>query len=54
MFQRTANFSLPARNAPMTPENERQHKAEYAAAARAALETPFAIGGHPAADPVCP
>jgi cyclohexanone monooxygenase len=47
VFQRTANFSLPARNAPMDPERERRHKAEYAARRAAAADTPFAIGGHP-------
>ncbi|MGH7042360.1 MAG: flavin-containing monooxygenase [Acetobacteraceae bacterium] len=47
VFQRTANFSLPARNAPMDRERERRHKAEYPARRRAAFDTPFAIGGHP-------
>jgi len=47
VFQRTANFSLPARNAPMQAERERAHKAEYPARRRAAYETPFAIGGYP-------
>ncbi|HYX04489.1 MAG TPA: NAD(P)/FAD-dependent oxidoreductase, partial [Reyranella sp.] len=47
VFQRTANFSLPARNAPMDAERERTHKAEYPARRRAAADTPFAIGGHP-------
>lgn len=47
VFQRTANFSLPARNAPMDPEREHRHKAEYPARRRAAFDTPFAIGGHP-------
>ena len=47
VFQRTANFSLPARNGPMEAERERQHKAEYAARRAAAAETPFAIGGYP-------
>ena len=47
VFQRTANFSLPARNMPMPEEKERRHKAEYAARRAAAMETPFAIGGHP-------
>jgi cyclohexanone monooxygenase len=47
VFQRTANFSLPARNGPMEPERERRHKAEYPARRAAAAETPFAIGGHP-------
>ena len=46
VFQRTANFSLPARNTPMPPEKERKHKAEYPARRAAAMETPFAIGGH--------
>src|SRR5262245_5705094 len=47
VFQRTANFSLPARNAPMDVERERKHKAEYPARRAAAADTPFAIGGHP-------
>jgi cyclohexanone monooxygenase len=47
VFQRTANFSLPARNAPMDAERERRHKAEYPTRRAAAAETPFAIGGHP-------
>jgi cyclohexanone monooxygenase len=46
VFQRTANFSLPARNMPMGEEKERRHKAEYAARRRAAYDTPFAIAGH--------
>ena len=48
VFQRTANFSLPARNAPMDPERERRHKEEYVARRRAALDTPFGIAGFPA------
>ena len=47
VFQRTANFSLPAKNAPLEPEKERQHKAEYAQRRRAAYDTPFGISGHP-------
>jgi cyclohexanone monooxygenase len=47
VFQRTANFSLPARNVPMLPEKERAHKAEYPARRRAAYDTPFGIAGHP-------
>ena len=47
VFQRTANFSLPARNAPLDPEKERLHKAEYPARRRAAWDTPFGIGGYP-------
>ncbi|WP_421996063.1 flavin-containing monooxygenase [Reyranella sp.] len=47
VFQRTANFSLPARNAPMDAERERRHKAEYRQRRIAAADTPFAIAGHP-------
>ena len=47
VFQRTANFSLPARNAPMDPEKERHHKSEYRQRRVAALDTPFGIAGHP-------
>ena len=36
VFQRTANFSLPARNEPMSSNKERAHKAEYPARRRAA------------------
>jgi cyclohexanone monooxygenase len=43
VFQRTANFSLPARNAPLVPDKERAHKAEYPERRRAAFETPFGI-----------
>lgn len=31
VFQRTPNYSVPARNAPLTPEQENAHKANYAA-----------------------
>jgi cyclohexanone monooxygenase len=47
VFQRTANFSLPARNAAMDHERERQHKATYPERRRAAYDTPFAIAGYP-------
>ncbi len=47
MFQRTANYILPARNAPMEPEREREHKAHYRERREAAYETPFGIAGHP-------
>ena len=47
VFQRTANFSLPARNAPLDPEKERSHKAEYPERRRAAFDTPFGIAGYP-------
>ena len=48
VFQRTANFSLPARNKPLDPEKEQSHKAHYADRRKAALSTPFGISGHPA------
>jgi cation diffusion facilitator CzcD-associated flavoprotein CzcO len=48
VFQRTANFSLPARNAPLDPAKERAHKAEYPERRRAAFDTPFGIAGYPA------
>ena len=47
VFQRTANFSLPARNAPMDAVKERTHKAEYSERRRAAFDTPFGIAGYP-------
>ena len=47
VFQRTANFSLPARNAPMDPEIEARHKSEYLDRRAAAYETPFGIAGFP-------
>jgi cyclohexanone monooxygenase len=47
VFQRTANFSLPARNAPLDPDKERKHKAEYPERRRAAYDTPFGIAGYP-------
>ncbi len=48
VFQRTANFILPARNAPLDSERERSHKQDYPARRRAAFDTPFGIGGYPA------
>ena len=50
VFQRTANFSLEARNAPMDPERERRHKADYPAHRDAANDTPFGMSGHPPPD----
>jgi cyclohexanone monooxygenase len=47
VFQRTANFSLPARNAPMDAANESAHKAQYSERRRAAFDTPFGIAGYP-------
>jgi cyclohexanone monooxygenase len=47
VYQRTANFSLPARNAPMDPDKESAHKAQYPERRRAAFDTPFGIAGYP-------
>jgi len=47
VFQRTANFSLPARNAPMDRDKESAHKAHYPERRRAAFDTPFGIAGYP-------
>jgi cyclohexanone monooxygenase len=47
VFQRTANFSLPARNAPMDPQKERRHKASYARRVKEARETGFGVAGYP-------
>jgi cyclohexanone monooxygenase len=47
VFQRTANFILPAKNGPMDKALEARHKAEYPARRRAAVDTPFGIGGFP-------
>ena len=47
VFQRTANFSLPARNEPMDPVKEARHKAEYPERRAGAVNTPFAIAGYP-------
>ena len=47
VFQRTANFSLPARNCPLHPEKARQHKAMYREIRQAAYDTPFGIAGYP-------
>ena len=48
VFQRTANFSLPAGNAPLDPVKEARHKAEYRERRAAAFDTPFGIAGYPA------
>ena len=47
VFQRTANFSLPAQNGLMNPEKEARHKAEYPERRADAVNTPFAIAGYP-------
>ena len=50
VFQRTANFSLPARNGAMDPGIEKRHKAQYVQRRRAAYDTPFGISGYPPPD----
>ncbi len=47
VFQRTANFILPARNCPLDPEQAREHKATYRERRQAAYDTPFGIAGYP-------
>jgi cyclohexanone monooxygenase len=39
---------LPARNAPLDPDKESAHKAQYPERRRAAFDTPFGIAGYPA------
>ena len=43
VFQRTANFSIPARNTPLDPEYERFWKADYAEQRRKIRESTFGI-----------
>ena len=47
VFQRTANFILPARNEPLDRAKEAKHKAEYRQRRVAAYDTPFGIAGYP-------
>jgi len=47
VFQRTANFVIPAQNRPLEAEKQREHKLEYEARRASARATPFCIGGHP-------
>lgn len=47
VFQRTPQFSLPARNGPMDSEKEAAHKANYRVLREAAFDTPFGIAGYP-------
>ena len=44
VFQRTPNYSVPARNGPMSPEEQRQIKADYAAIRAKSRST---TNGHP-------
>jgi len=46
VFQRTANFSVPAVNRPITPDVDRSHKARYREWRDEAKRTPFGIAGH--------
>lgn len=50
VFQRTANFILPAHNGPIDPELERKHKENYPQLRKAAAFTPFGIAGYPPPD----
>ena len=43
VMQRTANFSIPARNGPLSDEADRQHKAQYPEYRQAALKTGFGM-----------
>jgi len=47
VFQRTANFILPAENRPMDRAVEAKHKSEYRDRRVAAFDTPFGIAGYP-------
>jgi cyclohexanone monooxygenase len=47
VFQRSANFSVPAVNRPITPEVDRSHKEKYRTWREEAKRTPFGIAGHP-------
>lgn len=46
VFQRTANFSVPAVNRPLTAEVSREHKSRYSQWRQEARRTPFGIAGH--------
>jgi cyclohexanone monooxygenase len=43
VMQRTANFSIPARNGPLSDEADRKHKARYPEYRKAALNTSFGM-----------
>ncbi|MEQ6247553.1 NAD(P)/FAD-dependent oxidoreductase [Sulfitobacter sp. HNIBRBA3233] len=47
VFQRTANFSVPAANAPVTDEEDAAVKADYAARRQQALNSPTGLGFKP-------
>ena len=46
VFQRTANFSVPAQNRPHTHQADQRHKAQYSEWREQARRTPFGIAGH--------
>ena len=50
VFQRTANYSLPARNALLDPEYERMMKDRYAHLRKTARESPTGVAGFPVPD----
>ena len=47
VFQRTANYSVPSVNRPLTMDVSQRHKARYNEWRQAARRTPFGIAGHP-------
>ncbi len=47
VFQRTANYSVPAINRPLTSEAAKAHKQRYQEWRQQARNTPFGIAGHP-------
>ena len=50
VFQRTANYSLPARNASLDPDYERTMKDRYAQVRKTARESPTGVAGFPVPD----
>ena len=47
VFQRSANYSVPAINRVLTPAEVKAHKEKYAAWRKEAIKTPFGIAGFP-------
>ncbi len=50
IFQRTANYSLPARNGPLPEDVRAAHKKKYRELRKQAYFTPFGIAGYPPPD----